>query len=180
MPTTFMHSQTICLYKGKGQWQDPDWWRPNAMSNSIYRLNMRGVHAKIYPMLVTWLHPHQYGGRRGVSPAHATLSLMDMIDATCDVECLLSFDLYHVFDSPPELLIIRKLEKLGIPLPLRRIIQSVLQKGHHHHAGDGRNRNRHDAWYSTGLPGVLLVLCCNVQHRPLSSGPSSLELCSLF
>ena len=51
------------------------------MSSSIYRLIMRWVHAKIYPTLVTWLHPHQYGGRRGVSPAHATLSLMDMIDA---------------------------------------------------------------------------------------------------
>ena len=92
MPTTFMHSQTVCLCKGKGEWQDPDRWRPMTMSNSIYRLIMRWVHAKIYPMLVTWLRPHQYGGRRGVSPARATLSLMDMIEATCDVECLLSFD----------------------------------------------------------------------------------------
>ena len=96
------------------------------MSNSIYRLMMCWVHAKIYPMLVTWLHPHQYGGRRGVSPIHASLSLMDMIDATCDVECLLSFDLYHAFDSPRKLLIIETLDKLGIPLPLLRIIQLVL------------------------------------------------------
>ena len=118
MPTTFMHSQTVCLYKGKGQSQDPDRWRPIAMSNSIHHLIMRWVHAKIYPMLVSWLHPHQYGGRRGVSPAHATLSLMDMIDATCDLECWLSFDLYHAFDSPPKLLIVQTLDKLGIPLPL--------------------------------------------------------------
>ena len=48
---------------------------------------------------------------------------------TCDVECLLSFDLYHAFDSPPKLLIIRTLDKLGIPLPLLGIIQSGLQKG---------------------------------------------------
>ena len=128
MPTSFMHSQMVCLYKSKGQWQDPHRWRPKAIASSIYRLIMRWVHAKIYPMLVTWLHPHHYGGRRGVSPAHATRSLMDMIDATCDVECLLSFDLYHAFDSPP-ILIIETLDKLGIPLPLLRIIQSVLQKG---------------------------------------------------
>ena len=55
LPTTFMHSQTVFLYKGEGQWQDPDRWRPIAMSNSIDRLMMRCVHAKIYPMLVTWL-----------------------------------------------------------------------------------------------------------------------------
>ena len=129
MPTTFMHIQTVCLYKGKGQWQDPDRWRPIAMSNSIYRPIMRLVPAKIYPMLVTWLLPHQFRGRCGVSVAHATLSLMDMIDATCDVECLLRFDLYHSFDSPPTLLIIQTLDNLGIPLPLLPIIQSVLQKG---------------------------------------------------
>ena len=52
-----------------------------------------------------------------------------MIDATCDVECLLSFDLYHAFDSPPRLLIIQTLDEFGIPPPLLRIIQPVLQKG---------------------------------------------------
>ena len=129
MPTTLMNSQAVCLYRGQGEWQDPDRWRPIAICKSIYRLIMRWVHAKIYPMLVTWVHPHQYGGRRCVSPAHATLSLMDMIHATCNSECLLSFDLYHGFDSPPKVLIIQILDKLGIPLPLLRIIQSVLQKG---------------------------------------------------
>ena len=54
---------------------------------------------------------------------------MDMTDATCDVDCLLSFDLYHAFDSPSQLLIIPTLDKLGSCLPLLRIIQSVLQKG---------------------------------------------------
>ena len=88
------------------------------MSNSIYRLIMCWVHSITYPMLVTWLHQNQYGGRRGVSPAHATVSLMDMNDTTCDVRCLLSFDLYHAFDSPPKLLINQTLDKLGIPLPL--------------------------------------------------------------
>ena len=98
-PPSCIPKRSACA-KGKRQWQDPDRWRSIAMSNSINRLIMRWVHAKIYPMLVTWLHAHQYGQLRGVSPAHATLSLMDMIDATCDVECLFSFDLYHAFDSP--------------------------------------------------------------------------------
>ena len=80
-------------------------------------------------MLVTWLQPHQYGERCGAFPAHATLSLMDMTDATCDVECLLSVDLYHAFDMPPKLLNVQTLDTLGIPLPLLQIIQSLLQKG---------------------------------------------------
>ena len=62
-------------------------------------------------------------------PANATLSLMEMIDATCDVECLLSVDLYHALDSPRKLLILQTLDNLGMPLPLLQIIQSVLQKG---------------------------------------------------
>ena len=64
-----------------------------------------------------------------MSHAHATLSLMDMIDATGDVECLLSFGLYHNFDSCPKFFIVSTLHKLGIPLPLLRIMQSALQKG---------------------------------------------------
>ena len=50
-----------------------------------------------------------------------------MIDTTCDVECLLSFDLYHAFDSPPKLLIIQTLDKLGIPLPF-----NPFAEGDHH------------------------------------------------
>ena len=107
------------------------------MSNSIYRLMMRWVHAKIYPMLVTWFHRQQYGGRRGVSPAHATLSLMDMIDSTCDVECLLSFDLYHAFDSHPKLLIVQTLDELGGPPATTAKYSIVSEEGDHHRAGYG-------------------------------------------
>ena len=99
------------------------------MSNSIYLLVMRWVHAKIYPMIVTCVQRHKYGGQCGVSPPRAKLTLMDMIDATCDVECLLSFYLYHASDSPPKLLIVPPLDKLGMRPQLLRIIQSVLQKG---------------------------------------------------
>ena len=34
-------SEPLCIFKGKGSWQDPDRWRPIAMSNWVYRLLMR-------------------------------------------------------------------------------------------------------------------------------------------
>ena len=54
---------------------------------------------------------------------------MDMTGATCDVECLLTFDLYRAFDGPPKLLIVGTLDELGIPLPLLRNIKLVSHKG---------------------------------------------------
>ena len=44
IPLPWLVSENLCLYKGKGSWQDPDRWRPIAMSNSIYRLLMRWVY----------------------------------------------------------------------------------------------------------------------------------------
>ena len=33
------------------------------MSNSIYRLFMRWVYSKLYPLVSPHLHPNQFGGR---------------------------------------------------------------------------------------------------------------------
>ena len=33
-------SETLCIFKGKGSWREPDRWRPIAISNSVYRLLM--------------------------------------------------------------------------------------------------------------------------------------------
>ena len=41
LPDDWLISETFCIFKGKGKWQDPDRWRPIAMSNSVYRLFMR-------------------------------------------------------------------------------------------------------------------------------------------
>ena len=40
LPREWLVSETFCLFKGQGKWQDPDRWRPIAMNNSIYRLLM--------------------------------------------------------------------------------------------------------------------------------------------
>ena len=60
LPQPWLVSETFCLFKGKGQWQDPDRWRPIAMSNSIYRLFMRWVYSKLYPLVSPHLHPNQF------------------------------------------------------------------------------------------------------------------------
>ena len=59
LPREWLVSETFCLFKEKGKWQDPDRWRPIAMSNSIYRLLMRWVHATLYPLISPHLHRRQ-------------------------------------------------------------------------------------------------------------------------
>ena len=77
LPTPWPISETFCLFKGKGQWQDPDRWRPTAMSNSIYRLLMRWVYKSLYPLLSPLIHRKQFGGKQGVSTAHATHTFLN-------------------------------------------------------------------------------------------------------
>ena len=58
IPHAWLTSETLCLFKTKGAWQEPDRWRPIAMSNSIYRLLMRWVYRTLYPLISPLLHPH--------------------------------------------------------------------------------------------------------------------------
>ena len=67
IPDPWFVSKSFCIFKGKSQWQDPDRWRPIAMSDSIYRLLMRWVYHTLYPLIALRLHPKQFGGRQGKS-----------------------------------------------------------------------------------------------------------------
>ena len=63
-----------------GSWQDPDRWRPVAMSNCIYCLLMRWCYKKLYPLLSPLLHSRQFWGRQGISTSHATQTFLNDID----------------------------------------------------------------------------------------------------
>ena len=109
--------------------QDPYRGRPIAMSNSIYRLLMRWVHATLYPLISPHLHPRQFGGKQGHSPAQATHAFMHDLEQFDRLEAILAFDVYHAFDSPPKHLIRTVLDRLGKPLKLLHIISLALDHG---------------------------------------------------
>ena len=129
IPDDWLVSETFCLFKGKVKWQDPDRWRPIAMSKSIYRLFMRRVYSQLYPLISPHLHHRQFGGRQGISTAHATQMFLDDLHKLGPVEAILAFDVYHAFDSPPKILIRAVLDKMGTPLKLLRIITLVMERG---------------------------------------------------
>ena len=129
IPHCWLVSETLCIFKGKGSWRDPDRWRPIAMSNSVYRLLMRWVYKKLYPLISPQLHPRQFGGRQGVSTAHATQTFLDDIDSGNRWEAIFSFDMYHAFDSPPKILIREVLQRMGTPTKLLLLISTVLEQG---------------------------------------------------
>ena len=97
IPRFWLVSETLCIFKGKGSWRDPDRWRPIAMSNSVHQLLLRWVSKNLYPLISPQLHPRQFGGKQGVSTTHATQTFLD----GTKWEAIFSFDMYHAFDSPP-------------------------------------------------------------------------------
>ena len=129
IPHCWLVSETLCIFKGKGSWRDPDRWRPIAMSNSVYRLLMRWVYKKLYPLISPQLHPRQFGGRQGVSTTHATQTFLDDIDSGNRWEAIFSFDMYHAFDSRPKILIREVLQRMGTPTKLLLLISTVLEHG---------------------------------------------------
>ena len=129
IPDCWLVSETLSIFKGKGSWRDPDCWRPIAMSNSVYRLLMRWVYKKLYPLISPQLHPRQFGGRQGVSTAHATQTFLDDIDSGNRWEAIFSFDMYHAFESPPKILIREVLQRMGTPIKLLLFISTVLEHG---------------------------------------------------
>ena len=69
VPHCWLVSETLCIFKGKGSWQDPDRWRPINMSNSVYQLLMGWFYKTLYALISPQLHPRQLGGKKGV-PRH--------------------------------------------------------------------------------------------------------------
>ena len=70
LPREWLVSETFCLFKGKGKWQDPDRLRPIAMKNSIYRLLMRRVHATLYPLISPHPSTHANSAVNGDAPQY--------------------------------------------------------------------------------------------------------------
>ena len=99
------------------------------MSNSIYCLLMRWVYKSLYPLFSPLIHQKQFGGKQGVSTAHATHTFLDDLDAVGPTEAILAFDVYHAFDSPPKNLIFHIFDRMGTPLKLLRLISLVLELG---------------------------------------------------
>ena len=95
----------------------------------MYRLLMRWVYKKLYPLVSPHLHPCQFGGKRGVSTAHATQAFLNDMDDGTPWEAIYAFDVYHAFDSPPKVLISTVLAKMGTATKLLRLIQTVLEFG---------------------------------------------------
>ena len=95
----------------------------------MYCLLMRWVYKKLYPFISQQLHPRQFGGRQGVSTAHATQTFLDDIDSGNRWEAIFSFDMYHAFDSPPKILIREVLQRMGTPTKLLLLISTVLEHG---------------------------------------------------
>ena len=99
------------------------------MSNNIHRPLMRWTHMRLYALLSPHIIARQFGGRRGVSTAHATQAFFNDLDTGTTWEAIYAFDMYHAFDSPPEILIREVLERMGTPSKLLRPIQTVLEHG---------------------------------------------------
>lgn len=128
VPPEVSASETLCVFKNKGDWRDAKNWRPIAMSNSIYRLLMRWITHIFQENIEGQLDDTQFGGRKGRSPGMATLHLLDQIEKVKG-EYLVLVDLYHAFDTPPKELLMECLRRAGLPEKIILLLSSVLFQG---------------------------------------------------
>ena len=158
IPDPWLVSETFCIFKGKGQWQDPDRWRPIAMRNSIYRLLMRWVYHTLYPLIAPQLNPKQFGGRQGSSTAQATQAFLQDLKHMADKEAVLAFDVYHAFNSPPKYLIHHTILRMGTPTKLLLLIFSGACARCDIPARGGGCGVHHHTRCETGVPPLLLPI----------------------
>jgi ribonuclease HI len=128
IPSFLLHSSTLCLFKGKGAWQDPDKWRPISLAPALYRVFAKWILSHLYPILSPLLEPNQFGALRKKSTQMATTLLMQQIDQNPDKPLVLFVDLYHAFDSPPHQAILEVLDRMGTPLLLLAFITQILSR----------------------------------------------------
>ena len=86
-------------------------------------------YKRVYPLLSPHLHDCQFGGRQGVSTAHATQTFLNDMDTDTTWEAIYAFDMYHALDSPPKILIREVLDRMGTPPKLLLLVQTVLEYG---------------------------------------------------
>ena len=115
------------------------------MSNSIYRLLMQCVYRTLYPLIPPLLHPRQFGGRIGTSPAHATQTFLQDLDQCDNIESILAFDVCHAFESPLKALICQVLGRLGIPFRLLQLITPALEQNTTYIRGVHADRSHPDS-----------------------------------
>ena len=126
IPSFLLHSSTLCLFKGKGAWQDPDKWRPISLAPALYRVFAKWILSHLYPLLSPLLEINQFGALRRKSTQMATNLLLQQIDQNPE-KPVLFVDLYHAFDSPPHEALIEALDRMGTPsLLLSFITQTAL------------------------------------------------------
>ena len=128
VPPCVSLSETLCIFKNKGDWRDAINWRPIAMSNSIYRLLMRWVTISSSSLIENLLDPTQFGGRKGRGPGMATLHLLDQIERDGG-DYIVFVDLFHAFDTPPKALLVECLQRAGFPPKIVLLLSSVLFLG---------------------------------------------------
>ena len=141
------------------------------MSNSIYRLLMCLKHMRLYPLLSPHINTRQFGGWRGVSTAQATQAFLNDLDTGTTWEAIYAFDTYHTFYSPPKILISEVLERMGTPLRLLRLIQTVLEHGSRFICGspDEVFRTKDGVKQGCPLSCFLFVLVFEIPLRYLQS-----------
>ena len=119
-PSVFKDTRVFPLYK-KGDPLEAKAWRPISITNALYRIVFKLMYQQLYEHLEPQLHPLQFGARKNRSCAQTTLVMEGMVDFFRKNHpqqnvFLGLLDIKNAFTSVPIHLLMRVMEKRGVPI----------------------------------------------------------------
>ena len=125
----FLNSTLVGIFKNKEKWWEPSSWRPICMATASYRIAARYLKGFLLSSIQQHIHPHQYGGLPGRTTATATLRVQELLFRRSDPKYLLLLDISNAFSSTPFPVMLRILQKAGVPDLVVSLVDRLCQGG---------------------------------------------------
>jgi len=126
----FLNSVLVGIFKNKERWWEPSSWRPICMSTASYRIGARYLKSFLLHAIRPHIHPHQYGALPRRTTAFATLRIQEILHSHAGESHLFLLDITNAFSSAPFPVVIRLLEKAGVPPQILSLVQALCYQGY--------------------------------------------------